>query len=101
MKMRALLIGVMGLMGLMCGCERRERVHIRPEAAAEIARNMGKAKEEELLTQRLQLADQVVANRRKAVARATAPGEVALAVEDLRRANDEVEKLEAEIRKLD
>lgn len=84
----------------LTACEENESL-IRPEAAAEIARNAGKAEAERVWTGQLALERMQVDISKKAVLRATDAGERALAVEDLRQANDDVREIEERLRKLD
>jgi len=90
---------LLGLAAISCGCKEEPPV-IRPEAVAEIAENARKGVEEEFLSAELKQAKISAAGYRRLLASSPGPNELALAAEDLRRANDKVARIEDQIRKL-
>ena len=86
---------------LLVACEQEERVQIRKEAIAEIAENVGKAEQERFLTQQLEIEIKHVEACRKSVEVASTPNDLALATEDLRQANDQMNRTMKQIDDLD
>ena len=100
--MMAIVSGFLCLAGVsVVGCRDDESVKFREEAISEIAENMADAESERFLRGQLGYDRRQIATCRGRVESATSANELALAIEDLRMANDQQTRTLQQLRDLD